>query len=159
MFTTAFFTITENFRNKQTRYLLTDEYIKKSCYIHGMEYYLEIKRRKLVKHSPLLRASLVAQLVKESACKAGDPSLIPGSGSSLGEGIGYPLSSILGLPFPGKESACNLGVGKIPWRRKQLPTPVFWPGEFHGLYSPWGRKEWNTAEQLSHYYYVYRTNC
>ena len=29
-----------------------------------MEYYSEVKRKKLVKHSPLLRASLVAQLVK-----------------------------------------------------------------------------------------------
>ena len=28
-------------------------------------------------------------------------------------------------------------VGKIPWRRKRLPTPVFWLGVFHGLYSPW----------------------
>ena len=28
---------------------------------------------------------------KESACNAGDPSLIPGSGRSTGEGIGYPL--------------------------------------------------------------------
>ena len=28
---------------------------------------------------------------KESACNAGDPSLIPGWGSSAGEGIGYPL--------------------------------------------------------------------
>ena len=28
---------------------------------------------------------------KESACNAGDPHLIPGSGSSPGEGIGYPL--------------------------------------------------------------------
>ena len=27
--------------------------------------------------------------------------------------------------------------------------PVFWPGEFHGLYSPWGRKEVDTTEQLS----------
>ena len=27
-------------------------------------------------------------------------------------------------------------VGKVPWRRERLPTPVFWPGEFHGLYSP-----------------------
>ena len=27
---------------------------------------------------------------KESACNAGDPSLIPGSGRSAGEGIGYP---------------------------------------------------------------------
>ncbi|XP_055285293.1 DNA mismatch repair protein Msh3 isoform X3 [Moschus berezovskii] len=23
-------------------------------------------------------------------------------------------------------------VGKIPWRRERLPTPVFWPGELHG---------------------------
>ena len=36
----------------------------------------------------------------------------------------------------GKESACNVGdlwdpwVGKIPWRRERLSTPVFWPGEF-----------------------------
>ena len=29
----------------------------------------------------------------------------------------------------------------IPWRRERLPTPVFWSGEFHGLHSPWGRKE------------------
>ena len=28
---------------------------------------------------------------KESACNAGDPGLIPGSGRSAGEGIGYPL--------------------------------------------------------------------
>ena len=32
-------------------------------------------------------------------------------------------------------------VGKIPWRRERLPTPVFWPREFHGLHSPWGRKQ------------------
>ena len=54
-----------------------------------------------------------------------------------------------GLPWMlnGKQSdsAGNAGldpwVGKIPWRREQLPTPEFWPGEFHGLYSPWGCKE------------------
>ena len=40
-------------------------------------------------------------------------------------------------------------VGKIPWRRVQLPTPVFWPGEFHGLYRPWGRKELDMTERLS----------
>ena len=27
--------------------------------------------------------------------------------------------------------------------------PVFWPGEFHALYSPWGHKESDTTEQLS----------
>ena len=34
-------------------------------------------------------------------------------------------------------------------RREQLPTPVSWPGEFHGLYSPWGCKESDTTERLS----------
>ena len=37
-------------------------------------------------------------------------------------------------------------VGKIPWRRKWQPTPVFLPEESHGqkslvVYSPWGCKE------------------
>ena len=35
----------------------------------------------------------------------------------------------------------DLWVGKIPWRRERLPTPVFWPGEFHRPYNPWGCKE------------------
>ena len=45
---------------------------------------------------------------------------------------GFPCGSA------GKESACNdPWVGNIPWGRERLPTPVSWPGEFHGLYSPW----------------------
>ena len=40
-------------------------------------------------------------------------------------------------------------VGKIPWRRQRLPTSVFWPGEFHGLHSPWSHKESDTTEGLS----------
>ena len=39
----------------------------------------------------ILDASLVVQLVKEYACYAGDPSWVPGSGRSPGEGRGYPL--------------------------------------------------------------------
>ena len=35
-------------------------------------------------------------------------------------------------------------IGKTPWRREWLPTPVFWPGEFHELYSPWGCRESDT---------------
>ena len=39
-------------------------------------------------------------------------------------------------------------VPSLGWER--LPTPVFWPGEFHGLYSPWGCKtESDTTELLS----------
>ena len=40
-------------------------------------------------------------------------------------------------------------AGKTPWRRAGQPTPVFWPGEFHGLYRPWGGKELDMTEQLS----------
>ena len=40
----------------------------------------------------------------------------------------------------------NPWVGKIPWRKKWQPTPMFWPGESHGQrgllgYSPWCCKE------------------
>ena len=38
---------------------------------------------------------------------------------------------------------------EAPLERERLPTPVLWPGEFHGLYSLWGRKESDTTEQLS----------
>ena len=37
----------------------------------------------------------------------------------------------------------------MPWRIERLPTPVFWPGEFHGLYSPWDHKEFDSTESLS----------
>ena len=43
----------------------------------------------------------------------------------------------------------NPWVGKIPWRRERLPTPVFWPGEFQGLHSLWGHKESDTTERFS----------
>ena len=39
--------------------------------------------------------------------------------------------------------------GKIPWRRERLPTPVFFPKKFHGVYTPWGRKELDMTERLS----------
>ena len=39
-------------------------------------------------------------------------------------------------------------VGNILWRRERLPTPVFWPGEIHGLSSLCGsqrvRHNWTT---------------
>ena len=45
----------------------------------------------------------------------------------------------------------NPWVGKIPWRRKWQPTPVFFLGESHGQrslagYSPRGHKESDTKE-------------
>ena len=85
---------------------------------------------------------------KESACNAGDPGLIPGLGRCPGEGIGYLLQYswaflvaqlVKNQPAIGRPGF-NPWVAKIPWRRERLPTPVFWPGEFQGLYSPWGHK-------------------
>ena len=44
---------------------------------------------------------------------------------------------------------------EIPWNRKWHPTPVFLLGKFHRQrslvgYSPWGHKEADTTEQLTH---------
>ena len=83
--------------------------------------------------------------------------MIPGLGRSPGEGKGYPLQYswaslvaqlIKNLPAVQETWVRSLGW-EDPWRRERLATPVFWPGEFHGLYSPWGRKESGTTKRLS----------
>ena len=33
-----------------------------------------------------------------------------------------------------------------PLEKGKATTPVFWPGQFRGLYSPWGCKELDTTE-------------
>ena len=43
----------------------------------------------------------------------------------------------------------SLGWEDIPWRWERLPTPVFCPGEFQGLYSPRGLKQSDTIEPFS----------
>ena len=53
---------------------------------------------------------------KESACNAGDPSSIPGSGKSPGEGIGYPLQyswASLVAQLVKNPSAMQVGLGSI----------------------------------------------
>ena len=54
--------------------------------------------------------------------------------------LGFPCGSA------GKESSCNAG-DPVPLEKGRLLTPVLWPGEFHVLYSPWGRKESDTAAE------------
>ena len=41
------------------------------------------------------------------------------------------------------------GLGISPGEGKGYPLPVFWPGEFHELSSPWSCKESETTKQLS----------
>ena len=75
--------------------------------------------------------------------------MIPGLGKATGEGIGYPLqyswaplvAQLVKNHLQCRRPGFDPWVGKIPWRRERLPTPIFWPGEFQGLYSPWGHKE------------------
>ena len=82
--------------------------------------------------------------------------------------FGVIMSSILNVP-PGASVVKNPPAmqemhrthgfspwaGKIPWRKKWQPIPVFLPGELHGQrslagYSPWGHKESDMTEQLTH---------
>ena len=62
----------------------------------------------------------------------------------------------------GKASACNAGdlgsvleLGRSPEERKGYPTPVFRPGEFHGLYSSWDRKESDATERLTFSHFAF----
>ena len=59
--------------------------------------------------------------------------------------VAHLLKNLLAIRRPG----FNPWVGKIHWRKKWLPAPVFWPGEFQGLYSPWGSKDLDMTEWLS----------
>ena len=65
-----------------------------------------------------------------------------GPGSQLTEQIGgtelAPETEMEALKGPGRENQGGPGLRK-----------GFWPGEFHGLYSPWGPKELDRTERLS----------
>ena len=79
------------------------------------------------------------------------------------------LLCCVGLPrwFSGQEPACQCRrhrslrfdpcMGKMPWRRKRQPTPVFLPGESHEQrnlegYSPYGPSELDPAEHRAQGY-------
>ena len=85
---------------------------------------------------------------KKFTCNAEDPGSIPGLGRSSGEGIGYPLqcswASLVAQLVKNLPAMWETWVRSLGWE-------VFWPGEFHGLYSPWGCKESDTTERFSLY--------
>ena len=95
---------------------------------------------------------------KESACNAGDPSLIPGSRRSTGEEIGYPLQYswaslvaqlVKNLPVMQETWVPSLGW-EDPLEKEWQPTPVFLPGE-----SPWTKEPGGLqpmgSERVGHY--------
>ena len=77
---------------------------------------------------PVPRASLVAQMVKESACKAGDLGLIPELGRSPGEGNGNPFQySCLEKPMDRAAWWATVhGVTKS-WTQLRTNTFTFFP--------------------------------
>ena len=60
--------------------------------------------------------SLVAQTVKESACNAGNPASIPGSGRTPGEGNGYSLQ------YSCQNNIMDRGAWQAPWGWKESDT-------------------------------------
>ena len=72
--------------------------------------------------------------------------------------MGFPHSSAVKSPPPPRQCrrcGFNPWVGKIPWRRKWQPTPVFLPGKSHGQrrlagYGLWGSQKSGMTEQLNH---------
>ena len=104
------------------------------------------------------RASLIAQLFNE--CNTGDPGLILGLGRSSREGIGYSLqyswSSLVAQLVRKPPAVQEIWVRSLGWEEGN--SYPLWPGEFHGLYSPWGSNEsdttgtmilWNTLGNLN----------
>ena len=78
--------------------------------------------------------------------------MIPGLGRSAGEGRGYPLqycwASLVAQLVKNPPAMWETWVQSLGWEdpleKGKLPTPVFWAGEFRGLYNPWGLKESDT---------------
>ena len=74
------------------------------------------------------------------------------TGASLQIRLNYAINN---LSTNAGNSGSISGSGKIPWRKKLQPTPIFLPGESHGQrslvgYSPWGCKELDMTQRLSH---------
>ena len=99
---------------------------------------------------------------KESACNAGDPSLIPGLGRSTGEGIGYPLqyswaslvAQLVKNPSQYRRPWFDPWVGRSPGGRHGNPLQYSCLENLQGQrslegYSPWGRKESDMTERVS----------
>ena len=90
---------------------------------------------------------------EKSTWNSGDPCSIPGLRRSTGKGIGYPLQYswifLVAQLVKNQPAVFDPWIGKIPWRRERLPTPVFWSGEYHGLHIPWSHKESDQTEWLS----------
>ena len=84
-------------------------------------------------------------LGKVSACNTGDPGLVPGSGRSAGEEIGYPLqyfwASLVAqlVELPAGDLGSVPGLGRYPGEGKCYPLQYSGlENTMYCMYSPWG---------------------
>ena len=108
-----------------------------------------------LRNSPICLGFPGSSVGKESACNAGDPCWIPGSGRFPWRRARPPIPVFLDFPCgsAGEESTCNAGdlvsipgLERSPGEGKSLPVPIFWPEEFHRLYM--GNDELNSMAQV-----------
>ena len=83
-------------------------------------------------------------------------SSVPSPGCRVGGGVNTSRSGWSDFQFWWMARTPSINSRVLPhsfstflWRSERLPTPVFWPGEFHGLCSPWGHKQSDTTKRLS----------
>ena len=57
-----------------------------------------------------------------------------------------PIALLVKNPPAMQETPAQFLGWEDPLEKGTDTTPVFWPGEFHVLYSPWGRKESDMTE-------------
>ena len=108
-------------------------------------------------HLQVIRVFPGSSAGKESACNAGDPCLIPGSGMIPWRRDSLPTPVFLGLAggSDGKESACNAGdLGLLPGFGRSPGGGHGNPLQYSCLENPQGQrslagKELDTTEQLS----------
>ena len=93
----------------------------------------------------------------EYACNAEDPSSVPGSGRSTGEGIGYPLQYswaslvaqlVKNLPAMWETWVLSLGWEDPLEKGKAIHSGILAWRIPWTVYNPWGRKESDTTERL-----------
>ena len=57
----------------------------------------------------------------------------------------YSWASLMAQLVKNPPAIWEIWVRSLGWdatlEKINTTPPVFWPGEFHGLYSPWGRRE------------------
>ena len=122
-------------------------------------------------HTHIYRASLVAQMVKESACTAEDPGSIPGSGRSSVEWLPTPVflpgefhgqscwwATVLGSQTVGHDWATYTFTFTHIYMWKEMETHssiLAWripETEEPGGLQPWGCRESDMTERLAYMY-------